>query len=306
MINSKYFTGDLFLKRWSQNSTTTTNESLPNLNYLKDKSFSVWNTDKSDFSFLAKYKVKVDKTMLKFVLNSWTGSWVTYIVRPGDVVPEPSDTRQLLKLAVSPNIIYFRISGSVKLDQALILLFKNNFLNKTESSLKKNCNLTLSSLGVGNNLFFPFAYLWTINAYKLEMLKRFVVATQGDVFAAQIACPLLKKVQEKLHMTFHASWISGLSIKMDHKNVSQIDFNNTSLTIQKGKYYFFKLCSYCNSKKFSWNEAQKHCEKQGGILPEILSRDDEEEIIRLIDTSSDLFLIQALFIGLKIKEPFSR
>ena len=119
--------------------------------------------------------------------------------------------------------------------------------------------------------------------------------------------PTLKKVEEKLqHVTLHASWISGLSIKMDHKNVSQIDFNNTSLTIQKGKYYFFKLCSYCNSKRFSWNEAQKHCENQGGILPEIFSRDDEEKIIRLINTSSDLFLVQALFIGLKLKEPITR
>ena len=56
----------------------------------------------------------------------------------------------------------------------------------------------------------------------------------------------------------------------------------------------------CNAKLFSWNEASNICHKVSGHLPQFLDRVDQE-LIYLLKKSYDLYLIEALFTGLKIK-----
>ncbi len=53
-------------------------------------------------------------------------------------------------------------------------------------------------------------------------------------------------------------------------------------------------------KLFSWNEAAKFCATyEGSILPEFISRAEEERLITVIKNSAEIFPIDALFVGLR-------
>ena len=51
-------------------------------------------------------------------------------------------------------------------------------------------------------------------------------------------------------------------------------------------------------KLFSWNQVATMCKDMNGILPEFISRKDQEEFIRIIKYSTDLFPIEGVYIGL--------
>ena len=63
----------------------------------------------------------------------------------------------------------------------------------------------------------------------------------------------------------------------------------------------FQRKAVCNAKLFSWNEASEICHNVSGHLPQFLDRTDQEDLIYLLKKSHDLYLIEAVYIGLKIK-----
>ena len=54
----------------------------------------------------------------------------------------------------------------------------------------------------------------------------------------------------------------------------------------------------CELKLYSWTQAFDVCEQIGGKLPQIISRKEQEELLHMLKSSTDIFAVEALFIGL--------
>ena len=54
----------------------------------------------------------------------------------------------------------------------------------------------------------------------------------------------------------------------------------------------------CKLKLYSWTQAHETCKGIGGQLPQFISRKDQEELLNLLKISTDLFAVEALFIGM--------
>ena len=51
-------------------------------------------------------------------------------------------------------------------------------------------------------------------------------------------------------------------------------------------------------KQFSWNQAAQLCHHVNATLPEFISRKDQEEFSKILKTSTYLYPMEAIFIGL--------
>ncbi len=93
---------------------------------------------------------------------------------------------------------------------------------------------------------------------------------------------------------------------------NKLPFPNYTLTsrlysikyFQNQTYHFVKYigcyCIFgCNAKLFSWTEAESICSKAGTILPQFLSRNEQENFVSILNIATELFLIEAIFIGLQ-------
>lgn len=86
-------------------------------------------------------------------------------------------------------------------------------------------------------------------------------------------------------------------IKEAHKgdyHFSKFYKNHCFLSTDKIPYYL--ISRICKFDLFSWKEASNTCKQLGGHLPHFFSREEQEELLHILKTSTDLYLIEAMFI----------
>lgn len=81
------------------------------------------------------------------------------------------------------------------------------------------------------------------------------------------------------------------------KNISRLPY----FTFVGEDIYPFDDCPNIvhHPKLFSWHKALQHCEKENAQLPQLLSREDEENFISVLHSADGLFPIDAVFTGLR-------
>ena len=149
------------------------------------------------------------------------------------------------------------------------------------------------------------------------------VQLQRPVMVSDLVCCVLVyglssvSAQKSIEAIVSTTWIyTEDKIKNANKEMHGLRFPNYPFRqkqyiikhARKGTYHFIKWykeeCSHfqkkwCKMDQMFWNQAAGICKYSGAILPEFFNRTDQDELISIIKHSTDLFPIEALFIGLR-------
>ena len=197
-------------------------------------------------------------------------------------------------------------------DKALVVIHSETHANTTEYPIRFRIRVTKKCLvsKIFHNKYKQLSHLdksWISNLISPSKQKRkFMFAFQGNV--DQISILLLDdKPQcytQRTDINLFTKWITGFH-SPTYKATVQISTTpyGTTQFVKKGNHYFVKIFNKQLSKLkyISRNQAFQYCQNISGHLPKFFSRDYEEEFISFLKTSSDLFVISAMFIDLKTK-----
>ena len=134
-----------------------------------------------------------------------------------------------------------------------------------------------------------------------------MIAVQGEIYRLHMFSNNIDSnntVQMIYCWIFKRIWVKKRHYS--HKPGSQKVFLKKKA--ERGTYLFVTYCRYrdvttvikgCEPWIWSWTQAMNICRNAGGELPQFFSRKEQEELIRIIKTSTDYFFIEAVFISLK-------
>ena len=187
--------------------------------------------------------------------------------------------------------------------------------------------LKVEALTKGDDISFNRHFLWKSNQMLIRgeweismfwpvMEVTRLVALQGIVFVFNIKT-MNGFTHNKNGVGLMAYWIPGRFVSNDIQSSTNItkDDRCSSIKIFKDKYHFIKtLCKTIPAKSkfkpemksivFSWNQTWKQCKDRGLHLLEFLTKDDLTQFVSILKTSTDLFGMEAIFIGLTTTKYF--
>ena len=262
-------------------------------------------TSEKNIKFFTEYYIKTPShgRTIRFGLDfyKWSYSWVSLVIHPSNKTLE-SNAEELPK--INTNQYYYIRRIVMKKEAAFGMhIFSNHTMN---------LEIQVQSF------LFPFANMNWSNIYKIEkkQSQTIMIGLPGVVKYLT-----LRLVQGKQSVTVKLCyyWIfvkADMNYHLDqsHNHILKDSvFERTKylkIKSRQGTYHFIKFYEkscfdlemddpYCHSKVFSWIAAFTLCKNVNGSLPEFYSRGWQEEFVTILKTSTNLYLIEGIFINLK-------
>ena len=258
----------------------------------------------NDISFHMQFimKTPAHKNSMSFKISvyHWSYSWINFLINSTNAVP--NQTRIEILSLERHNPKYIQVVPKETAVMVLNVKTSHPFVVKV-----KAVTYPLQ------DLYKEYTQFSTI--YQSHKQSRnLILALPGIIHSVSLSSVSTQKSIEAIVST---TWIyTEHKIKNANKEMHGLRFPNYPFRqrqyiikrARKGTYHFIKWykeeCSHfqkkwCKMDQMFWNQAAGLCKYSGAILPEFFSRTDQDELISIIKHSTDLFPIEALFIGLR-------
>ena len=249
-------------------------------------------------------KTPAHKNFMYFKISvyHWSYSWINFLINSTDTAPSKTKIESLLIEKYTPK--YLQV---VPKETAVLLL---SIKAKHEHAVKVRA-LTFPQ----QNLCKEYTQFSTIYQSQ-EKSSNLLLALPGIINIVSLSAVLAQKSVEAIAST---TWIyTKHIISTANKEVYGLKFPKYPFRrrhyiikhARKGTYHFIKWYKEecfsfgkksCKMDQMFWSHAAGICKYAEAVLPQFFSRTDQDELISIIKQSTDLFPIEALFIGLRTK-----
>ena len=260
----------------------------------------------NDISFHMQFLMKTPahKNLMYFKISvyHWSYSWINFLVRSTDTAPRKTKIESLLIEKYIPK--YLQV---VPKETAVLLL---SITTKHAHAVKVKA-VTFPQ----QNLYKEYTQFSTI--YQSQNgSSNLLLALPGIIHTVSLSSASAQKSVEAIAST---TWIHTKHIiSTANKEVYGLKFPKYPFRqryyiikhARKGTYHFIKFYKeecfsfgkkWCKMDQMFWSHAAGICKYAGAVLPQFFSRTDQDELISIIKQSTDLFPIEALFMGLRTK-----
>ena len=262
-------------------------------------------TSEKNVQFFTEYYIKTpshERTMrFKLDFYKWSYSWASFVIHPSNMTLE-NNAKEFPEINL--NQYYYVKRIVMKKEAAFGMHILGNHTMNVEIQVQ--------------SFLFPEANMNWSNIYKIEQNQSQTIMIGLPGVVKYLTLRLVQGNQSviakicyywifvKSHMNYHLDQFHNHTFK-------DSVFENTKylkIKSRQGTYHFIKFykksCfdlenddSYCHSKVFSWIAAFTLCKDIGGSLPEFYSRAWQEEFVTILKTSTNIYLIEGIFINLK-------
>ena len=271
---------------------------------LREKQHWFLAPNNNDISFHMQFimKTPTHKKSMSFHISvyHWSYSWINFLINSTNTVPNQTRIEILSIRTHYPK--YIQVDPNETAVMVLNVKTSYPFAVKVKVATYPQ-----------QDIYKEYTQFSTI--YRAHNQSRdLIIALPGIIHSATLSSV---STQKSVKVIVATTWIyTKHKIKNANKEMYGLKFPNYPFRrrqyiikhARKGTYHFIKWYKkecfhfekkWCKMDQLFCNQAAGICKYGGAVLPEFFSRTDQDELLSIIEQSTDLFPIEALFIGLR-------
>ena len=274
-------------------------------NYQSDKGLLL------DAIYFVRTPAHKNTATFKVFLYRWSHSWINVVIQWAGKIMESKIRTTLRDQYYKPHLVF---------KEEAVLLTKIISSEELQVTVSASSNLTFHTLQWSQRL----------KVGKDKSSNKLTVALQGKLVYVNV------QSNKNSSLVLEYNWmyeklqgkITGQEGIMFMCNGKHLDAEFPSMFSKRifhivrqtktKNYHFFKnytipchntqrlysCVAICNAEQLSWRQASDICNQTGLYLPQLLSREEQEELLYLLKVDKHLYIMEAIYIGLKREDNY--